>query len=115
MRNASWLTRFGYAVLLLPALLITIVLFLFSLGPTFAFSVYKFVPPASMQPAFVLDNYLAFTHPVYFGYILTTARIGVISTIVAIVLAYPLAYTIARSTSPRTKRVLLFSVMVMFF
>jgi putative spermidine/putrescine transport system permease protein len=113
--NTSWLARFAYGVLLLPALLITVVLFLFSLAPTFAFSVYKFVPPAAMQPAFVLDNYAAFTHPVYFGYIVTTARIGVISTVVAIVLAYPLAYTIARSTSARTKRVLLFSVMVMFF
>jgi ABC-type spermidine/putrescine transport system permease subunit I len=115
VRNRRWLARFAYAVLLLPALLITTVLFLFSLAPTFAFSVYRFVPPAAMQPAFVLDNYAAFTHPVYFGYIVTTARIGVISTIVAIVLAYPLAYTIARSTSARTTRVLLFSVMVMFF
>ena len=115
MRNRSWLTRFAYSVMLLPALLITVVLFLFSLAPTFAFSVYKFVPPASMQPAFVLDNYAAFTHPVYFGYIVTTARIGVISTLVAVVLAYPMAYTIARSASARMRRVLLFSVMVMFF
>jgi len=115
VRNRSWLTRFAYSVMLLPALLITVVLFLFSLAPTFAFSVYKFVPPASMQPAFVLDNYAAFTHPVYFGYIVTTARIGVISTLVAVVLAYPMAYTIARSASARMRRVLLFSVMVMFF
>ena len=115
MRNTSWLTRFAYALLLFPALFITVVLFLFSLAPTFAFSVYQFVPPASMRPAFVLDNYAAFTHPVYFGYILMTARIGLISTVVAIVLAYPLAYTIARARSDAVRRALLFSVMVMFF
>jgi ABC-type spermidine/putrescine transport system permease subunit I len=115
LRKAPWLTRFAYALLLLPALLITVVLFLTSLAPTFAFSVYKFIPPATMQPAFVVDNYAAFTHPVYFGYIVMTARIGVISTIVAIVLGYPLAYTIARAKSARIRRALLFSVMVMFF
>jgi ABC-type spermidine/putrescine transport system permease subunit I len=115
VRRTSWLTRSAYGWLLLPALLITVVLFLFSLAPTFAFSVYTFVPPASMRPAFVVDNYAAFTHPVYLGYIVTTARIGVVSTIVAIVLAYPLAYTIARTRSARIRQALLFSVIVMFF
>ena len=115
MNKTSWITRFAYGLLLVPALLITVVLFLFSLAPTVAFSFYKFIPPASMQPAFVVDNYAAFTHPVYFGYIVTTARIGVISTVVAILLAYPLAYTIARAKSTTMRRALLFSVMVMFF
>lgn len=107
--------RFGPALLLLPALAITIGLFLLSLVPTLAYSVYRFVPPSSMQPALVPDNYGAFTHPVYFGYILLTARIGVVSTIVAIILGYPLAYTIARTSSARTRRVLLYSVITMFF
>ena len=114
MRTAG-LTRFAGALLLLPALVITVGLFMFSLAPTFAFSFYKFVPPASMQPAVVLDNYAAFTHPVYFGYILVTARISVISTVVAMVLGYPLAYTIARARSVRTRRALLFAVTTMFF
>jgi len=114
MRTAG-LTRFAGALLLLPALVITVGLFMFSLAPTFAFSFYKFVPPASMQPAVVLDNYAAFTHPVYFGYILVTARISLISTVVAMVLGYPLAYTIARTTSDRTRRTLLFAVTTMFF
>ena len=114
MRTAG-LTRFAGALLLLPALVITVGLFMFSLAPTFAFSFYKFVPPASMQPAVVLDNYAAFTHPVYFGYILVTARISLISTVVAMVLGYPLAYTIARTRSDRTRRTLLFAVTTMFF
>jgi ABC-type spermidine/putrescine transport system permease subunit I len=113
--GAAGLTRFAGALLLLPALVITVGLFMFSLAPTFAFSFYTFVPPASMQPAVVLDNYAAFTHPVYFGYILVTARISLISTVVAMVLGYPLAYTIARTRSDRTRRTLLFAVTTMFF
>jgi ABC-type spermidine/putrescine transport system permease subunit I len=101
--------------LLLPALGITVGLFLFSLVPTFAFSVYKFVPPSSMQPTVVPDNYLAFAHPVYFGYILVTARISLVATAIAMILGYPLAYTIARARSTRTRRTLLFTVMTMFF
>lgn len=115
MKRTARLTRFAGSLLLLPALVITVGLFLFSLVPTFAFSFYRFVPPASMQPAVVLDNYAAFTHPVYFGYILVTARISVISTVVAMVLGYPLAYTIARARSVRTRRALLFAVTTMFF
>lgn len=114
MRTAR-LTRFTGSLLLLPALVITVGLFLFSLAPTFAFSFYRFVPPASMQPAVLLDNYAAFTHPVYLGYILVTARISLISTGVAMVLGYPLAYTIARARSVRTRRALLFAVTTMFF
>jgi ABC-type spermidine/putrescine transport system permease subunit I len=68
-----------------------------------------------MQPAVVPDNYLAFVHPVYFGYIVTTARISLVSTVIAMILGYPLAYTIARARSTRTRRALLFAVMTMFF
>jgi ABC-type spermidine/putrescine transport system permease subunit I len=107
--------RFAHGVLMLPALAITVVLFLFSLAPTLLYSFYRFVPPASVQPALVLDNYGSFTHPVYLGYIFLTARISVISTIVAIVLGYPLAYTIARTASARLKSGLLFVVITMFF
>lgn len=115
MMRTARLTRFTGLLLLLPALVITVGLFLFSLAPTFAFSFYRFVPPASTQPAVVIDNYAAFTHPVYLGYILVTARISLISTVVAMVLGYPLAYTIARARSVRTRRALLFAVMTMFF
>lgn len=113
--SAKWVTRFAYGLLLVPALFITVVLFLFALAPTLAYSFYKFVPPASMQPAFVMDNYAAFTHPVYLGHIVLTARIGVISTIVAILLGYPVAYTIARAKSASMRQALLFSVITMFF
>ena len=97
MIRTTWLARFADSLLLLPALVITVGLFLFSLAPTFAFSFYKFVPPASMQPGVVLDNYTAFTHPVYLGYILVTARISLISTVIAMILGYPLAYKIGRA------------------
>ncbi len=107
--------RLAPGLLLLPALSITVVLFLFSLAPTLLYSFYKFVPPASTQPALVLENYWAFTHPVYFGYIALTARISVISTVVAIILGYPLAYTIARTKSARMRSGLFFLVITMFF
>src|SRR6185295_2138601 len=96
-------------------LVVTIGLFLCSLAPTFAFSVYRFVPPAAMQRAFTLQNYAAFSDPVYFGYIVTTARISVVSTVVAMLFGYPIAYSIARSRSTRTRQILLFTVMTMFF
>jgi putative spermidine/putrescine transport system permease protein len=49
------------------------------------------------------------------GYIFLTARISVISTMVAIILGYPLAHTIARTASARLKSGLLFVVITMFF
>jgi ABC-type spermidine/putrescine transport system permease subunit I len=107
--------RFAHGLLMLPALCITLVLFLFSLAPTLIYSLYRFVPPASMQPALAMDSYAAFTHPVYFGYILVTARVSVISTVVAVVLGYPLAHAIARTRSGRTRSALLFLVITMFF
>jgi ABC-type spermidine/putrescine transport system permease subunit I len=113
--GTTWPRRFAGLLLLFPALVITVGVFLFSLAPTFAFSVYKFVPPASMRPAVVLDNYAAFAHPVYFGYVLVTARISLVSTVIAMILGYPLAYTIARARSTRTQRALLFTVTTMFF
>jgi spermidine/putrescine transport system permease protein len=113
--GTAWLRRSAYGILLLPALLITLGLFVCSLAPTLAFSFYTFVPPASMQSVFTLQNYTAFTHPVYLGYILVTARISVISTVVAMILGYPLAYTIARAKSAKTRRALLFAVTTMFF
>jgi len=113
--ETTWLRRFAYGVLLLPALLITVGLFVCSLAPTFAFSFDTFVPPASMRRIFTLENYAAFSHPVYLGYILVTARISVVSTVIAMFLGYPLAYTIARAKSERARRALLFAVTTMFF
>jgi ABC-type spermidine/putrescine transport system permease subunit I len=89
MTSAISLRRFTHGLLMLPALSITIALFLLALLPTLLYSFYTFVPPASMHPALTLDSYAAFAHPVYFGHILLTARISVISTILAIILGYP--------------------------
>ena len=105
----------GYALLLAPALVITIILFLLSLVPTFVYSFYRFVPPTSMEATFTVENYEAFAHPAYASYIWVTLRISATSTIVSMVLGYPLAHSIARTKSVRVKGLLLFSVVSMFF
>jgi putative spermidine/putrescine transport system permease protein len=88
------------AVLLLPSLLVLLPFFFAPLATMLAYSFYRFVPGAPMQPDFIPDNYLRFiTDAFYRGILLDTLLMGLAVTLLSLVLSYPLAYTVARSRS----------------
>jgi putative spermidine/putrescine transport system permease protein len=93
----AWL-RVG--ILLLPSLLVLLPFFFAPLAIMLSYSFYRFVPGAPMQPAFIPDNYLRFVaDDFYRGILLDTLLMGLSVTLLALVLSYPLAYSVARSRS----------------
>lgn len=70
---------------------------------------------SGMQPAWTLANYARLlSHPVYAQIVIKSARIALTVTAVVLVVAYPLAYWIARR-SPRGKAVFLFLILIPFW
>lgn len=71
------------------------------------FSFYTYSPTKIAIPVITYDNYLKLLDPYYFWLFVRTLKIGLITTVVCAVLAYPLAYFLARA-QPRTVSVGLF-------
>lgn len=77
-----------------------------------AYSFYRFIPGGQQVSAFIPDNYLRFlTDPFYLQILADTLLMGVAVTFFALLLSYPLAYTVARSRS-RWKGLLIVVVLV---
>jgi len=65
-----------------------------------AYSVYRFIPGNLPDPAVIADNYLRVVTDGYYGVILLrTMLMSVAVTVIVLILAYPLAYTIVRRRS----------------
>jgi putative spermidine/putrescine transport system permease protein len=96
-RRARWL---GGAALMLPSALLLVPFFFAPLAIMLAYSFYRFVPGGRQEPAFILDNYRRFVSDAFYRSILgDTLLMGAAVTALALVLSYPLAYTLARSRS----------------
>lgn len=101
------LKKRDYAPLLLcaPVIVLLVVFFLIPGLTQLSLSFYKYLPPGTVigklyEPAFTLENYARFFTPTYLnGYFWPTIRIMFISTVIALLLSYPVAYSIARSSS----------------
>src|SRR5436190_24114901 len=75
----------------------------------------RFEPRVMMVEAVTLENYVKFfTDPFYTNIFWTTLRVALLCTIVCLVLAFPLAYVLARSES-RYKNVLVMLVVLPLF
>jgi ABC-type spermidine/putrescine transport system permease subunit I len=105
-------------VLLLPA---TVAIGFFSFGGYATLlqqSFQTYIPGriTSEPNVFTFNNYLDYfvTTSVYLGFIITSLKLAGISTAIAGVLAYPLAYKIARTNSSRARKLLL-TILVTFF
>jgi putative spermidine/putrescine transport system permease protein len=98
--------------LALPALLILSVFFIV---PMFAMVRNSFNTQLSsgvMQSGFTLDNYIRFFGTeIYLRVVLVTLRIGIVTTLIAAVVAYPLAWVVARGPHFAARIVLLIVVM----
>jgi len=79
------------------------------------YSFNRFEPRLMMVEAFTLQNYVKFfTDPFYTNILFTTLRVALITTVICLLLAFPLAYVLARTES-RYKHVLLMLVVLPLF
>ena len=109
---------------LIVVAVIAIVLFgVFFLAPMFFLlrtSVWRYDPSAVgargfMVPAFTFENFQRALKGTYLDYVILTFRIGIVSTVVAVILSYPVAYWIARSQGHTSlKRFLLITLIASF-
>jgi putative spermidine/putrescine transport system permease protein len=84
-----------------PAILFTVLFFIFPMFRMFQISFYRSLGGALMEPATNLDNYLDFLMDTYYlNNLALTVEYGVIVTIISLILSFPLAYTLVRGTFP---------------
>ena len=100
------------AILLSPGLLILTLGFFIPLIMLFVISFYKGVPGSGLMiKEFTIGNYLRFSDVYYIEVLLRTFKIAIFTTILSLILGYPVAVVIARS-SGKIKSILLAIVLV---
>jgi putative spermidine/putrescine transport system permease protein len=98
-----------------PATLYVAVGLLIPLAILFRYSLNAFVPGQFMVDALTLDSYVKFFTDIYYTTILTrTLRVSLITTIICLVMGFPLAYVLAR-THTRFKNILIMLVVLPLF
>lgn len=100
----------GYLLVGLPVVLL-VVFFLIPSLFLFATSFFPRDVGAYYSFGFTLDHYYRlFDSPVYAEYLLNTLELAAVTTIISVILGYPIAYWIARVDSPGLKRALLLMI-----
>lgn len=110
-RRRVWLARL---VLLGPGTGYFLAFFLFPVGLLLLYSVFRRGPFGGVESVLTFDNYARLSDPIYLRVLLTSLRIALLSTGLALLLGYPLAYLIA-TAPPRRRVVLLFLVILPFW
>jgi ABC-type spermidine/putrescine transport system permease subunit I len=106
------------AGLIVPALVVVAVLLVVPLLMVGNESLRLFVPGrvgSAHDAPFTFQNYLELVQPAYAGYFADTFRISLIATLLALVLAYPIGYRVAREARPRVRRTWISFLVVMLF
>ena len=81
----------------------------------FRYSLNQFTPAKVMVDAVTLENYVKFfTDPFYRAILFRTIRVAALCTAICVVLAFPMAYCLARTRS-RFKNLLLMAVILPLF
>jgi len=97
----------GYALLILPVLLATLVLFVYPIGQILTTSV--------VDRGLTLANYRrALGDPIYLRVLWITVKISLLTTLVCLLLGYPMAYLMAEAP-PRLRGTLVAVVAISFF
>lgn len=92
------------AALVLPALALVVAFLLAPLGLILRYSFDTYDPLKLMLGVFSADNYVrAVADPFYRNVLATTAKIAALSTVVVMLLAFPVAYYISRVESQRVR------------
>src|SRR5919197_1287377 len=102
----------GRALLLLPLLALFVGFFVLPLLVMGAISLLTGNPVNDENVRFTLVNYgKLFSDPFYLEVLGVTLKLGLITTILAILIGYPLAYQLARARSPKLRTLLLVAVL----
>src|SRR4029077_7029594 len=87
-------------VLIGPASLFCVLQLLVPVAILFRYSLNRFDPAAYMVEAVTAENYVKFfAAPYYLPVLARTIRVSVVSTLICLVMGFPLAYWLARMTS----------------
>jgi putative spermidine/putrescine transport system permease protein len=98
-----------------PAALFCLLQMLVPIALLFRYSLNRFDPANYMVEAVTTENYVKFfTDPYYLGVLVRTVRVSVVSTLICLVLGFPLAYWLARMTS-RWKNLMVILVVLPLF
>jgi len=102
-------------VLIGPATLFCVLQLLVPVAILFRYSLNSFDPAAYMVEAVTAENYVKFfTDPYYLTVLARTIRVSVVSTLICLVMGFPLAYWLARMTS-RWKNLMVILVVLPLF
>lgn len=105
--------RSGY-VLLAPGLL-ALGGMLAALGFLFQFAFREFIPGSIQVGGWTLDNFNRILGPLYLSYLWDTALISIYTTVLTLLLSYPVAYALARARSRAARSALLIVTLLPFF
>jgi len=96
------ITKKPYLLLLLPCLAVLGMFFVTPLISLFISSFHHYIPGKGISATLTLENYTKFLSDFYYiGVLLKTLLLGLIVTLSTLIIGYPLAYFIARTTSKR--------------
>jgi len=103
------------AAMIAPASIVVTIGIVIPIFILFRYSLNQYTPAKMMVDAFTFENYAKFfTDPFYRAVLLRTIRVAVLCTAICIVLAFPMAYCLARTRS-RFKNLLLMMVILPLF
>jgi ABC-type spermidine/putrescine transport system permease subunit I len=106
------------AGLVLPAIVAIVALLVLPLLLVGDESLRLFVPGhvgSARDAPLTFENYAELVRPAYARYFADTLRISLIASLVALVLAYPIGYRVAREARPRVRRAWIAFLVVMLF
>jgi putative spermidine/putrescine transport system permease protein len=101
--------------MLTPASIVVAIGIVIPIAILFRYSLNQYTPAKVMVDAVTLENYVKFfTDPFYIAVLLRTIRVAAVCTAICVVLAFPMAYGLARTRS-RYKNLLLMIVILPLF
>jgi putative spermidine/putrescine transport system permease protein len=103
------------AAMLTPASIVVTIGIVLPIVILFRYSLNQYTPAKVMVDAFTVENYVKFfTDPFYLAVLVRTIRVAALCTAICVVLAFPMAYCLARTRS-RFKNLLLMAVILPLF
>jgi spermidine/putrescine transport system permease protein len=109
-RRRVWLPRLA---LLGPGVAWWAAFFAVPIALLIAYSFFRRGPYGGVVTEFTLDNYVRALDPLYLRVLVTSVRIALVATVVALAIGYPAAYFIA--TAPRRRRAALLVLVILPF
>lgn len=100
--------------LLAPAV-VALAVFAAALGALFRYSLLAFIPGSLQTGGLTLANFAQVLAPQYLGVIWDTVLLSLATTLATLVLAYPVAYVLARTPSARVRSAILVLTLAPFF